>query len=58
MDRKRKLLIDEKIYADEMSMLIANSHDEAQLKAIIAASEEFNKTREQLIKDKRAALNT
>jgi hypothetical protein len=57
IDRKGNLLIDEKVYAEEMSILIANSHDEAKLKTVITASEEFNRARGQLIKDKRAALN-
>ena len=57
IDRKRNILIDETIYAEEMSVLIANSHDEAKLRAIITASENFNKSREQLIKEKRLMLN-
>lgn len=57
IDRKGNLLIDEKVYADEMTLLIANSSDETKLKAIMTASEEFNRARGQLIKEKRAALN-
>ena len=57
IDRKGYLLIDEKVYAEEMSILIANSHDEAKLKAIMTASEEFNRARGQLIREKRTALN-
>ena len=57
IDRKGNLLIDEKVYADEMTLLIANSHDETKLKTIMTASEEFNRARGQLIKEKRVALN-
>ena len=57
IDRKGNLLIDEKVYADEMTLLIANSNDETKLKTIMTASEEFNRARGQLIKEKRVALN-
>ena len=40
-----------------MTLLIANSNDETKLKTIMTASEEFNRARGQLIKEKRVALN-
>lgn len=57
IDRKGNLLIDEKAYAEEMSLLIANSYDETRLKIIMSASEEFNRARGRLIKEKRTALD-
>lgn len=57
IDRKGVIALDEQKFADEMTTLIAHSHDEARLKIIIEASEKFNIARTQLIKQKITALN-
>lgn len=57
IDRKGNILLDEKVYAEELSSLIANSLDEAKLKIVMEASNEFNKARGLQIKEKRTVLN-
>ncbi len=57
IDRKGIILLDEKAFAEEMSILIAHSHDEAMLKIVMEASEKFNKERGLQIREKRAVLN-
>lgn len=57
ISRSGKLIIDEEPFVTEMSTLIAHSHDNERLKAIMETSEKFNKARTQIVKDKRSALN-
>lgn len=57
IDRKGLILLDETLFAEAMSILIAQSHDEAKLKIVMEASNQFNAARTQLIKQKRTLLN-
>lgn len=57
ISRSGKLIINEEPFVVEMSTLIANSHDNERLQAIMETSEKFNKARAQILKEKRAALS-